>query len=65
MSLRLELLENLFETVQAGLTHPIQRVGALDLAEVGRTVAAGGVEDVCLTEHILDHEVHPLDSTRC
>lgn len=62
MSLRLEPLENLFETIQARLTHPIQRVGPLDLAEVGRSVAARGVEDICLAVHILDHEVLPLES---
>lgn len=62
MSLRLEPLENLFETIQARLTHPIQRVGPLDLAEVGRSVATRGVEDIRLAVHILDHEVLPLES---
>lgn len=63
MSLCLEPLENLFEAVQARLTHPVQRVGSLDLAEVGRTVAARGIKDVCLAVHILDHEVLPLESS--
>lgn len=62
MSLRLEPLENLSEAVQARLAHPIQRVGPLDLTEVGRSIAACGVEDVCLAVHILDHEVLPLES---
>lgn len=60
MSLRLEPLKNLFEAVQARLTHPIKRVGALDLAEVGRSIAACGVEDICFAVHILDHEVLTL-----
>lgn len=62
VSLRLQSLENLFEAVHAGLTHPVQRVGSLDLAEVGRSVAARGIEDICLAEHILDHEILPLES---
>lgn len=61
MSLRLEPLENLFEAVQTRLTHPIQRVGSLDLTEVGRPVAARGIQDICLAVHILDHEVLPLE----
>lgn len=62
MSLRLEPLEDLFEAVQARLAHPKQRVGPLDLAEVGRSVAARGVQDVCLAVDILHHEVLPLQS---
>lgn len=67
VSLRLKPLENLFEAVQARLAHPIQRVGPLDLAEVGRSIAARGIEDICLAVHILDHEVLPLESnvTEC
>ena len=61
MSLRLEPLENLFEAAQARLTHPIQRIGSLDLAEVGRPIAARGIQDICLAVHILDHEVLPLE----
>lgn len=61
VSLRLEPLKNLFEAVQARLTHPIQRVGPLDLAKVGRAVAARGIEDICLAVHILHHEVLPLE----
>ncbi len=57
MSLRLEPLKNLFEAVQARLTHPIQRVGAFNLAEVWRSKAASCVQDICLAVHILDHEV--------
>lgn len=62
VSLRLEPLENLFETIQARLTHSIQRIGPLDLAEVGRSAAPGGVENISLAVHILDHEVLPLES---
>lgn len=62
VSLRLKSLENLFEAVQARLTHPIQRVGSLDLAEVGSPIAARGIKDICLAVHILDHEVLPLES---
>lgn len=65
VSLRLEPLENLFEAIQARLTHPIQRVGSLDLAEVGRPIAACGIQDICLAVHILDHEVLPLESSAC
>lgn len=63
VSLRLEPLENLFEAIQARLTHPIQRVGSLDLPEVGRSIAARGTEDICLAVHILDHEVLPLEGS--
>lgn len=62
MPLCLKPLENLFETIQAWLTHSIQRVGPLDLAEVGRSKAPNGIEDICLAVHILDHEVLPLES---
>ena len=62
MSLHLEPLEDLLEAVQARLTHPVQRVGSLDLAEVGRPIAARGVQDICLGVHVLDHEVLPLES---
>lgn len=62
MSLCLEHLENLFKAIQAGLTHPIQRVGSHNLAEVGRSIAAGGIQDICLAVHILDHEVLSLES---
>lgn len=62
VSLCLEPLEDLFEAVQAWLTHPIQWVGSLDLAEVWRTVAACGIKNVCFAVHILDHEVLPLES---
>lgn len=58
----LQPLKNAFEAIQAGLTHPIQRVGSPDLAEVGRSTAARGVEDVCLAVHILHHEELPLES---
>lgn len=60
MSLSLQLLEEQPEAVEAGLTHPEQRVGAAHLAEVWSAVAAAGVEDVGLAEHILDHEVLAL-----
>ena len=62
LSLCLESLEDLFEAIQAGLTHPIQRVRSLHLAEVGHSIAAFGVEDICLTVHILNHEVLPLET---
>lgn len=62
VSLRLEPLENLLETVQAWLAHSIQRIGPLHLAKVGRSVAPGGVENVSLAVHVLDHEVLPLES---
>lgn len=62
VSPRLEPLENLFETVQARLTHSIERMRPLGLAEVGRSAAPGGVENVSLAVHILDHEVLPLES---
>lgn len=62
MSLCLEPLENVLEAVQARLTHTVQRVGSLDLAEVGRSIAARGIEDICLAVHILDHEVLPLET---
>lgn len=65
VSLRLEPLEDLFKTVQARLTHPVQRVGPLDLAEVGCSVAPRGVEDIGLAVHILHHEVLPLESSGC
>ena len=61
MSLRLEPLQNVLEAVEARLTHPVQRVGSLHLAEVGRSIAARGVEDVCFAVHVLDHEVLPLE----
>lgn len=61
VSLRLEPLEDLFETVQAGLTHSIQRVAAFDLAKVWRSAAPGGDENVGLAGHVLDHEVLPLE----
>lgn len=60
MSLRLQLLEEQLEAVEAGLSHPEQRVGATHLTEVRRPVAAAGGEDVDLAEHILDHEVLTL-----
>lgn len=60
MSLSLQLLEEQPEAVEAGLTHPEQRIGAAHLAEVWSPVAAAGVEDVGLAEHILDHEVLAL-----
>lgn len=62
VSLRLEPLENLFETVQARLTHPVQGIGPLGLAEVGRSAAPGSVENISFAVHILDHEVLPLES---
>lgn len=61
MSLRLEPLEDLFETIQAGLTHSIQRVAPFDLAKVWRSAAPGGDENVGLAGHVLDHEVLPLE----
>lgn len=61
VSLRLEPLEDLFETVQAGLTHSIQRIAPLDLAEVGRSAAPGGVENIGLAVDVLDHEELPLE----
>lgn len=64
MSLRLQLLEEQLEAVEAGLAHPEQRVGAADLAEVWSPVAAAGAEDVDLAEHILDHEVLALKRPR-
>lgn len=60
MSLSLQLLQEQPEAVEAGLTHPEQRIGAAHLAEVWSPVAAAGVEDVGLAEHILDHEVLAL-----
>lgn len=62
VSLRLEPLEDLFEAVQARLTHSVQRIGPLDLTEVGRSAAPGGVKNVGLAVYILDHEVLPLES---
>lgn len=62
VSLGLEPLENLSETIQAWLTHSIQRIGPLHLAEVGRPAAPGCVENIGLAVHILDHEVLPLES---
>lgn len=61
VSLRLEPLEDLFETIQAGLTHSIQRVAPFDLAKVWRSAALGGDENVGLAGHVLDHEVLPLE----
>lgn len=64
MSLRLQLLEEQPEAVEAGLAHPEQRVGAAHLAEVWSPVAGAGAEDVGFAEHILDHEVLPLQGGR-
>lgn len=64
MSLRLQLLEEQLEAVEAGLAHPEQRVGAADLAEVWSPVAAAGAEDIDLAKHILDHEVLALQRPR-
>lgn len=61
VSLSLEALENLFEAIQARLPHSVQRIGTLDLTEVGRSAAPGGVENVGFAVHILDHEVLPLE----
>lgn len=60
MSLRLQLLEEQLEAVEAGLAHPEQRVRAADLTEVWSPVAAAGAEDIDLAEHVLDHEVLAL-----
>lgn len=61
MSLSLEPLEDLFEAIQARLPHSIQRIGTLDLTEVGRSTAPTGVENVGFAVYILDHEVLPLE----
>lgn len=60
MALTLQSLEDLFEAIQAGLTHAVQREAAFALAEVGRSVRAAGAEDVCFAEHVLHHEVGSL-----
>lgn len=59
--LRLEPLQDLFESVQTRLAHAVQRVGAFDLAEVGRPVAARGFQDVRFAVHVLDHEALALE----
>lgn len=43
VSLCLEPLEKLLESIQTGLTHPVQGVGPFHLAEVRRPVATRGV----------------------
>lgn len=60
MSLRLQLLEEELEPVEAGLAHPEKRVGAVHLTEVWSSVAAASAEDVDLAEHVLNHEVLSL-----
>ena len=60
VALCLEPLEDLLEAPQAGLPHAVQGVGPFGLAEVGRPVAARGVQDVRLVVHVLDHEELPL-----
>lgn len=62
VSLRLEPLEDLFETIQAGLAHSVQRIAPFDLAKVWRSAALGGDENIGLAAHVLDHEVLPLES---
>lgn len=64
MTLTLESLQDLFEATQAGLTHAVQRESASALSEVGRSVRAGGAENVRFTEHVLHHEVGALRRTR-
>lgn len=63
MTLCLESLEDLFEAIQAWLTHAIKGVRSLHLAEVGRPITPCGVKDVRLAVHILDHEILPLQTT--
>lgn len=60
MTLTLQSLENLFETIQTRLAHAVQRRAAFALPEVGRSVRAGGVENIRFAEHVLDHEVRTL-----
>lgn len=64
MALALKPLEDLFEAMEAGLPHPKDWVGALELAKVGRSMARRSVQNICLAVNILYHEEGTLQRTQ-